>query len=102
MVAVSPLIGNKAISGPAGDYMEAAGIEVNAYGLAKMYSDVCSNIVVDSKDKLLIKKIQNLDMKVYDSKLIDKLFSGNSFIQFEFECFYNVVTGRGESHKGKK
>ena len=72
VVAVSPLIGNKAISGPAGDYMEAAGIETNAYGLAKMYSDVCSNIVVDSKDKLLIKKIQGLDMKVYDSKILMK------------------------------
>ena len=72
VVAVSPLIGNKAISGPAGDYMEAAGIETNSYGLAKMYSDVCSNIVVDSKDKLLIKKIQNLDMKVYDTKILMK------------------------------
>ena len=72
VIAVSPLIGNKAISGPAGDYMEAAGIETNAYGLAKMYSDVCSNIVIDSKDKLLIKKIQNLDMKVYDTKILMK------------------------------
>ena len=72
VVAVSPLIGNKAISGPAGDYMEAAGIETNAYGLAKMYSDVCSNIVIDSKDKLLTKKIQNLDMKVYESKILMK------------------------------
>ena len=72
VVAVSPLIGSKAISGPAGDYMEAAGIETNAYGLAKMYSDVCSNIVIDSKDKLLIKKIQNLDMKVYDTKILMK------------------------------
>ena len=58
VVAVSPLIGNKAVSGPAGDYMEAAGIETNAYGLAKMYSDVCSNIVIDSKDKLLTKKFK--------------------------------------------
>ena len=52
--------------------MEAAGIETNAYGLAKMYSDVCSNIVVDSKDRLLVKKIQNLDMKVYDTKITMK------------------------------
>jgi LPPG:FO 2-phospho-L-lactate transferase len=49
--------------------MEAAGIEVSAYGLAKMYSDVCSNIVIDTKDKALTKKIQNLDMQVYDTKL---------------------------------
>ncbi len=72
VVAVSPLIGSKAISGPAGQYMEAAGIEVNAFGLAKMYSDVCANLVIDSKDKLLSKKIQNLDMKLYETKIVMK------------------------------
>ncbi len=72
VVAISPLIGDNAISGPAAKYMQAAGIESNAYGLAKMYSDVCSNIVVDSKDKALIKKIQSLDMKVYDTKITMK------------------------------
>ena len=72
MIAVSPLIGDKAITGPAAKYMEAAGIETNAYGLAKMYSDVCSNIIVDSKDKALLKKIQNLDMKGYDTKITMK------------------------------
>ena len=72
VVAVSPLIGSKSISGPAAHYMEAAGIEVNAFGLAKMYSDVCSNIVIDSKDRLLSKKIQNLDMKVYETKILMK------------------------------
>jgi LPPG:FO 2-phospho-L-lactate transferase len=72
VIAVSPLIGDKAIAGPAAKYMEAAGIETNSYGLAKMYSDVCSNIIVDSKDKELLKKIQNLDMKGYDTKITMK------------------------------
>jgi LPPG:FO 2-phospho-L-lactate transferase len=72
VVAVSPLIGDKAITGPAAKYMEAAGIEANAYGLAKMYSDVCSNVVVDTKDKALVKKIQDLDMKAYDTKITMK------------------------------
>jgi len=69
VVAVSPLIGDKAVSGPAAKYLAAAGIEVSAYGIAKMYSDVCSNMVIDSKDKALGKKIQNLDMHVYDAKI---------------------------------
>jgi len=69
VVAVSPLIGDQAFSGPAAKYMQAAGIEVSSYGLAKMYSDVCSHIVIDTKDKALKKKIQDLDMKVYDAKL---------------------------------
>lgn len=72
VIAVSPLIGDKAITGPAAKYMEAAGIEANAYGLAKMYSDVCSNIVVDTKDKALIKKIKDLAMNGYETKITMK------------------------------
>ncbi len=47
----------------------AAGIEVSAFGLAQMYSDVCSNIVIDSKDKLLSKKIETLGIKFYETKI---------------------------------
>jgi len=72
VIAVSPLIGEKSISGPAAKYMQAAGIESNAYGLAKMYSDVCSNVIVDTKDKALISKIQGLDMKAYETKITMK------------------------------
>ena len=72
VVAVSPLIGTDAISGPAAKYMEAAGIETNAYGVAKMYSDVCSNIVIDTKDKSLTKKIQSMDISVYETKIVMK------------------------------
>ena len=72
VVAVSPLISDKAISGPAAHYMEAAGIEVNAFGLAKMYSDVCSHVVIDTKDKSLAKKIEDLNMQVYDTKITMK------------------------------
>ena len=67
VVAISPLIGGKAFSGPAAEYMQAAGIDVSPYGIAQMYSDVCGSVVIDSKDRLLTKKIQNLDMKVYDT-----------------------------------
>jgi len=69
VVAISPLIGDKAISGPAAKYMQAAGIEVSAYGVAKMYSDVCSHMIIDTKDKALAKKIQNLDTQVYQTKI---------------------------------
>jgi len=34
-----------------------------------MYSDVCSNIVIDTKDKALTKKIQNLDINVFETKI---------------------------------
>lgn len=69
VVIVSPIVGNTAISGPATKYMEAAGMEVSVYGLAKMYSEVASHMVIDTADRLLTRKIENLDMKVYETKI---------------------------------
>jgi LPPG:FO 2-phospho-L-lactate transferase len=69
VVVVSPIVGNAAVSGPASKYLEAAGIEVSVYGLAKMYSEVASHIVIDTSDRLHTRKIENLDMKVYETKI---------------------------------
>jgi len=69
VVAVSPLVGNKSFSGPADKYMEAAGIEVSAFGLAQFYADVCSKMIIDTKDKALKSKIEGLDIRVLDTKI---------------------------------
>ena len=69
VVAISPIIGNSAISGPTGKYMEAAGMEVSAVGIAKMYADVCSNLIIDTKDRKLIKQIESLNINVHDTKI---------------------------------
>ena len=69
VVAVSPIIGNSAISGPAGKYMEAAGLEVSVLGVAKMYAHVCSNLVIDTKDHAHTKTIQALNVNVHESKI---------------------------------
>ena len=69
VVAISPIIGNSAISGPTGKYMEAAGIDVSALGVAKMYADVCSNIIIDTKDRMLTKKIESLNINVHETKI---------------------------------
>ena len=69
VVAVSPIIGNSAISGPAGKYMEAAGMEVSVLGVAKMYAHVCSNLVIDTKDRMQTKEIEALNINVHDTKI---------------------------------
>jgi len=69
VVAISPIIGNSAISGPTGKYLEAAGIEVSALGVAKMYADVCSNIIIDTKDRMQTKQIESLNINVHDTKI---------------------------------
>ena len=69
VVAVSPVIGTSAISGPTGKYMEAAGMEVSALGIAKMYAHVCSNLVIDTKDRMQTKEIEELNINVHDTKI---------------------------------
>jgi len=69
VVAVSPVIGNSAISGPTGKYMEAAGMEVSALGIAKMYAHVCSNLVIDTKDRMQTKEIEELNINVHQTKI---------------------------------
>ena len=72
VVSVSPFIGSKAFSGPAAKYMQAAGIETSAYGIAQMYADVISKIVIDTKDSKLKSKIESLDIKTYDTSITMK------------------------------
>nr|ABZ06876.1 putative uncharacterized protein family UPF0052 [uncultured marine crenarchaeote HF4000_ANIW93E5] len=69
VVAISPIIGNSAISGPTGKYMEAAGMEVSALGIAKMYAHVCTNLVIDTKDRMQAKEIEALNINVHQTKI---------------------------------
>lgn len=71
-IAVSPIIEGKAVSGPAAQYMKAAGLEVSSVQIAKMYATVCSGIVIDTKDKALVKKMSNMDMDVHVTKTVMK------------------------------
>lgn len=50
VVAVSPIIGDSAISGPSGQFMEAEGVEVSVRGVARLYSDIASRIFVHNAD----------------------------------------------------
>jgi LPPG:FO 2-phospho-L-lactate transferase len=50
VVALSPLIGNKAVSGPAGKLMEACGYDVSPVGVARCYHDFLDNIIIHTSD----------------------------------------------------
>lgn len=71
-IALSPIIGNKAVSGPAEKYMQALGLEVSPFGVAKFYSDIVSRFVVHSSDQQYAGKIEDLGMKVYHTNIIMK------------------------------
>jgi len=52
-LAVSPIVGGEAVSGPAGRLMAACGLPVSAVGVATAYAPWLDTIVLDRRDKAL-------------------------------------------------
>lgn len=52
-VAVSPIVGNDAVRGPAGRIMAGLGQEVSAVGVARAYREFCDVLVIDRQDEAL-------------------------------------------------
>jgi LPPG:FO 2-phospho-L-lactate transferase len=58
VVAISPIIGNAAVSGPAAKLMQASGFDVSPEGVARCYHDFLDNIVIHTSDKSLASSIR--------------------------------------------
>jgi LPPG:FO 2-phospho-L-lactate transferase len=52
VIAVSPIIRNEPISGPAGKFMESRGLPVSSLGVADFYSDFLDALIVDHSDDI--------------------------------------------------
>jgi LPPG:FO 2-phospho-L-lactate transferase len=63
VVAVSPVVGGAAVSGPAHKLMAAAGYEVSAAGVAKAYGDFLDKIMVAPEDRDLQEDIEALGVQ---------------------------------------
>ena len=51
VVAISPIVGDKPVSGPAGKFMRAKGFEVSASGVYNCYKDFLDVLVIDKSDR---------------------------------------------------
>jgi LPPG:FO 2-phospho-L-lactate transferase len=60
VVAVSPIIGKKPVSGPAGVFMRVKGYKVSPLGVADVYGDFLDILVVDSSDSDLVGSYRNV------------------------------------------
>ncbi len=63
-VAVSPLIGGRAVKGPTVELMQAQGIRPDALGVATSYADVAGGFVLDREDAALMPAIAALDYRI--------------------------------------
>jgi LPPG:FO 2-phospho-L-lactate transferase len=72
IAAISPLIGDKAVSGPAVKYMQALKMESSPLGVAEYYSDFISTFFISRSDRNLSLKIQSMGIKVYETDILMK------------------------------
>jgi len=62
VVAISPIVGGAAVSGPAAELMRAAELEVSAVGVARAYLDFLDVLVCDEQDAALRPQIEELGL----------------------------------------
>ncbi len=64
VVAVSPIVGGRAIKGPAGQMLADLGRPVSAAGVAALYEGLADVFVLDKRDQQCLSEIEALGMKV--------------------------------------
>ncbi len=65
VVAVSPLIGGKAVKGPTEKFMAGLNMEVSAVGVARYYQDIVTHYIMDRTDRDLLHRVESLGMTVH-------------------------------------
>jgi LPPG:FO 2-phospho-L-lactate transferase len=72
VVAISPIVGGRAIKGPADKLMSGLGLEVSAFSVAKLYMDFVDVFIIDKVDEADKERIEALGLKVMVTNTIMK------------------------------
>lgn len=93
IIVVSPLISNKAVSGPCQIYMKAKNIEPSIKGLIGFYSEFTKTMIFDKVDKIEIeRKIKNdyTEVNFYFTDIVmDSPRKENNLAKYIESNFYN-------------
>ncbi len=73
VVAITPIIGDRAVKGPAAKMLAERGHPVSALGVAQLYQGLADRFVLDHRDAELAGKIESLGMEVLllDTLMVD-------------------------------
>ena len=69
VLAVSPIIGGRPVSGPADRLMAAAGMEISSFGVAKAYADFVDLFALAPEDKNWRTRIEALGVKTVEKTI---------------------------------
>ena len=67
VIAVSPIVGNRPVSGPAGKFMRVKGYDVSPLGVADIYTDFLDVLVVDNSDANLVGRYKEIEIVATDT-----------------------------------
>ena len=57
-VAISPIVAGAALKGPADRMLVELGHEPTVVGVARMYADICSTLIIDTQDEHLVSAVE--------------------------------------------
>jgi len=66
-LAVSPIVGGKALKGPAAKIMAELGYEVSVVGIADYYRDLCDTLLLDESDRGCASSIEERGLSAYST-----------------------------------
>jgi LPPG:FO 2-phospho-L-lactate transferase len=72
IVGVSPIVGGKALKGPADRIMVSMGFEASPYGVARFYGSLLKHLIIDETDLEHKRRIQEIGVKVTIANTIMK------------------------------
>lgn len=70
VVVVSPIIGNAAVTGPAGNLMTAQGLQVSIAGVAKAYEDFLDILIADDSDNAAAQSLTSDHLQVHCTNIL--------------------------------
>lgn len=70
VIAVSPIVGGAAVSGPAGALMQLRGLPVSVAGVAQAYAEFVDALVVDERDRESADEIEALGIRAVCARTI--------------------------------
>ncbi len=70
VIVVSPIVGDAAVSGPAGELMRGIGYKVSSLGVARIYQEVASAMLIDRRDEKMAESIERFGIRVVLTDLL--------------------------------
>ena len=62
-IAISPIVGGRALKGPTADMMRSMGMRVSAVGVAELYRGLVDVLAIDREDRQLAPAVEKLGMR---------------------------------------